>query len=353
MKLKALALGSGILIVLAVAAFAVNRWMYAPPSAGRIGQPLLPDLDLSETSQIRIESNEHEVTLNSEDGTNWTVAEQHGFPVDTKKLKGLLFKLANERVAHQVTENPDKLAALGLLMPEENGNKREKDKTGVLVSLLDKQGQPMFRLLIGNDRSQGAAFGGTYVRFPEHSAAYLVSDSILADFRPEDWIDTVVFDVEADKVLKSIRISKSGKRPLRLGRDKPGDPWRVDGIDPERLNQQEAKNLANQLAGLDIFNIMPGDSDPAKVGRKKTGRLEFEFFDKRKFSVEIGEEAAPDDYRYLTLRAELDPSVQDEDLRRQVEAFNRRYDGRLLAVYDWDGGRMLRERKDFLAKKKP
>ena len=99
MKLKALALGSGILIVLAVAAFAVNRWMYAPPSAGRIGQPLLPDLDLSETSQIRIESNEHEVTLNSEDGTNWTVAEQHGFPVDTKKLKGLLFKLANERVA--------------------------------------------------------------------------------------------------------------------------------------------------------------------------------------------------------------------------------------------------------------
>jgi hypothetical protein len=124
----------------------------------------------------------------------------------------------------------------------------------------------------------------------------------------------------------------------------------VSGLAPEQVNQEETRSLANQIAALDIYRVAPGNSDPAAMGRKTTGLVEVRFFDKRAFTIDIGEQKGQEDFRYLTLAARLDPAGQDEALRKKVDAFNQRYRNRLLAVYDWDGGRLLRERKDFIAK---
>lgn len=353
MKLKALALGSGILVVLAVAAFAVNRWIAAPPTVGRVGQPLMTGVDPTQARKVEIVSSEGTVTLTTDDGTEWRVAEQHGFPVDTKKIKGLFFKLADEKLAHKVTENPQTLPDLGLLTREENGGKLEKDKTGRVLRIYGEGGQPLFALLLGKDRTgQGQmSFGGVYVRYPEDTAAYLVSQSVLTDLRPQDWIDPVVLDVDAGKMLASIAIERSGQRPVRLSREEPDGTWRLAGMPQQQLDQDAVQRVASQLAGMDTFKIESPDVPAAQVGRGKTGRVEFALFDKRRFTVEIGEAQAADEFRYLTIRAELPPDVDDAALRGQVEAFNRRFGGRLLAVYDWDGKRLLASWEDFRKQK--
>ena len=84
MKLKVLALMSGILVLLAVAAFAVNRWMNEPQDQGRVGQTLMGTASPADARRIEIVTPEHKVTLDTTDGSTWTVAQQGEFPVEIR-----------------------------------------------------------------------------------------------------------------------------------------------------------------------------------------------------------------------------------------------------------------------------
>ena len=353
MKMKHLATISALLVLLALAAFGVNRWMGGSALPERVGQSIMPDLDMARLAKIVIESNEGSVTLNAGKGTPWTVAEQHDFPVDTKKINGLILKLSQGKVAHLITAKLEKLGGLGLLKPEENEGKREKEKTGVSIRILDSEDKPMFQIIMGNERrGQGAStFGGTYARFPDNTQAYLISESVISEFKPEDWIDTVVLDVDGKKTIKSIRIEKPGQSPLTMTRDEPESEWKVEGIAADKVNQSEVTSMVNQLAGLNIFKVARKNAPPSETGRKKTGTVRFDFFDRRSFTVDVGMDKSEDEFRYLSIQASLPPEVEDAGLKEQVEEFNRRFSARLVAVYDWDGGRLLRERTDFTVKK--
>lgn len=355
MKLKVLALVSGILVVLAVAAFAVNRWITTPSTAGKVGEPLMSGVDLAQAGRIEIVSPESTVTLRTTDGSQWTVQEQNDFPVDPKKFKSLMLKLSSEKLAHEVTQNKAHLAELGLLTKEENGGKLEKGKTGRRLSIFTKDGHPLYTVLLGNDRrgQGGMTFGGVYVRYPGDTAAYLVSQSVVTELKPEDWIDGAVLDLDANKDIASVRVEQPGQRPVVLSRAKAGDPWQAQGLPAAQLDDAAVRRLIGQLAGLSLFKVAAGDAAPGSLGRAKTGRVEFSLFDKRHYTMDIGEAKAPDDFRYLSIRAELDPSVTDTALRQGVEAFNKRFGGRLLGVYDWDAKHMLPSLDELKVKPKP
>ena len=354
MKLRVLALVSAILVVLAVAAFAVNRWMTAPKTEGRVGKILMSDVDLAKATRIEIVSPDHTVTLHTEHGREWSVAQEQDFPVDPKKLKTLFVRLTSEKIAHKVTDNADKLPDLGLLTADENNGKLEASKTARVLSVLGKDDKPIFGLLMGNDRrGQGAmTFGGVYVRYPKEKAAYLIGDSVVTDYRPEDWIDTSVLDLNADKDIRSVRVEQPGQRPVHLSRAKADDPFKLDGMPDADLDKSQVRRVTGQLAGLSAFKVKAGDTPVAEVGRARTGRVELELFDKRHFTVDVGEAKAKDDYRYITVRATLDASVKDPALHEQVDAFNKRFVGRLLGVYDFDGKTMLTAWKDYKVKPK-
>jgi len=208
--------------------------------------------------------------------------------------------------------------------------------------------------MIGRDRGgeRNAGFGGTYIRFGAEEAAYLIKDTVLQDFKPEDWIEKKIFDEVADKVLKTIRIRRPGKKEMVFSREKPETKWNLVGVPPERLKQTEIKNLANLIGGMDLSIIAPADKSAADLGRKRTGQVAFEFFDKRKFTLEIGDQKAKDEYRYFTIKANLDASVSDQKLKDQMTAFNKRFQNRIIGIYDWDGSKLLQARKMFLAEQK-
>jgi len=353
MKLKVLGSMSGILVVLAVAAFAVNRWINTPSGLGRVGQTVMANVDLSLARRVEIVSPDNAVTLETADGSLWTVAQQERFPVDTKKIKGLFLKLTTLKVAHQITDNADRLGDLGLLTQAENGGKLPPDKTAKALTVVDKDGKPLFQLLLGGDRhGQGAmGFGGTYIRYPQEKTAYLIGDSVLVDWRPEDWIDNAVLELDAEKNLRAVQVRVPGQREVSLSHATAGEPWKLAGMPDSEVDQEAVRRVTNQLAGLNTFRVAPGNAPPAELGRQKVGYVAFELFDKRRFSVDVGEAKGKNDFRYLSIRTELDPSVKDDALQGWVDAFNARFGGRLLGVYDWDGSRMLQSWKDY--QKKP
>ena len=354
MKFRSLSIFSGVLIVLAVGVFGLNRWGGGSSSEVRTGKSVMGTADVSQATKIQIQSHEGMVTLVQVTDNQWTVLEQNGFSASPQKIKALLVKLNTEKIAHLTTDKKEKLAGLNVLTAEENGGKWEKGKTGYRIRFLDAQDKSLFDMVIGRDRGgeRNVGFGGTYIRFVGEEITYLIKDTVLVDYRPEDWIDKEIFDEVADKVLKSIRIRKPGKKEMVFSREKPEAKWTLAGVPPERLKQTEIKSLANLIGGMDLSKIAPADKPAAELGRKRMGQVNFEFFDQRKFTLEIGDRKAKDDYRYFTIKANLDPSVSDQKLKARVTAFNERFQNQIIGIYDWDGSKLLQERKEFLAERK-
>lgn len=354
MKFKTLLIFSGVLFTLAVAVFGINRWGGDSRGGERTGKSVMGTVDVSLATKIEIQSHEGKVTLAQAPDGQWSVAEQGGFSADVQKIKTLLVRLNTEKIAHRTTGKKEQLAGLGVLTAEENGGKWEKGKTGYRIRFLDAKGDSLFDLMIGRDRGgeRNAGFGGTYVRFGSEEAAYLIKDTVLRDYQPEDWIEKKIFDEVADKVLKTIRIRRPGKKEMVFSREKPEAKWNLAGVPAERLKQREIKNLADLIGGMDLSKIASPDKPAAELGRKRMGQVAFEFFDKRNFILEIGDQKAKDEYRYFTIKANLDATVSDKKLKEQVTAFNKRFQNRIMGIYDWDGSKLLQARKDFLTERK-
>lgn len=323
-------------------------------SGQRTGQTVLGQLDLSSAVKIRIQSHEGTVTLIQSGAGGWKVKEQNNFPANMQKIKTLLVKLTTETVAHRTTDKKEKMAGLNVLTAKENGGKWEKNKTGRLVNFLDAKEQTLFGLILGRDRGgeTNSGYGGTYIRYAGEDDVYMIKDTVLIDFKAEDWIVKTVFDEKADQVIKSMRIRKPGSPELVFTRAKPEGAWAMAGVPTKQFKQSEAKGLANLIAGLDLSKVAQAPQSQAKLGRKETGIVVFEFFDKRKFTMDIGLEKADDQFRYITIKGDLDGSVSDPKLKEKVQSFNTRFAGHLLAIYDWDGKQLTREKKDFLVAQK-
>lgn len=355
MNLKKLGLTSGVLVVLAVAVMAFN-WSRNTPSQGqRVGQPLLGALDMSQAASINIRTLDKEVTLLATDEGGWIVKEQSGFPADVQKLSTLLLNINAEKASHLLTRRKEKLAELGLLTEVENDGKREKDKTASVFSIVDKEGKPLYQLLFGKDRrNSNGSFGGQYIRFGDEMAAYLVGKSLFVDKDSKDWLDRVIFSVTAKDTMQRIQVSAPGQADVTLSRGKKEDPWSLEGAGAASFKQSAAVSLANMIGGLDMSGAVKAagadgkTADAKKYGRTRTGKVLVDFFDKRRYTITVGTEKAEGDLRYATFSAELDPAATDEKLKTEVADFNAKYQGYLLALYEWDGNQLIKPRKEYL-----
>lgn len=350
MKLKTLALAVVGLAVLAGAGL-LARWKLGTPSAGgHVGQPLLDAVDMNAAARIELTGPSFRTSLIAKP-SGWAVLEQGDFPADQGKLNTFLLKLAEQKVADKVTENPSNFSDLGLLTVEENGGKAEERKTGTLLRILDGSGKPLYQLLIGRDRAPSAStssFGGQYVRFPQEKAALLIGTTLFAETDPKEWIEKPILPPEAEKKFHLIRVERAGAKPLTFSREQADSAWQLDGSTQRGLNVKEIDNLSKKLRDLEVARIAPAGSTEDALGRAKRSGVEARTFDGRVFRLDVGEGKGPENYRYATVREVLDGSVSDAALKKEAETFNGKFKSRVFAIPDWDATRLLRERKEYL-----
>jgi len=353
MKLKTLAIAVAALALLAGIGLLAKWKLGAPAAAGRVGQPLMGALDMTQAARIELVGPASRTTLIAQPA-GWTVQEQGGFPADQGKLNTFLLKLAEQKIADTVSDNPADFGDLGVLTVAENGNKAEERKTGTLFRILDGSGKPLYQLLIGRDRSQSmtvSAYGGQYVRFPQDKAALLIGTTLYAETDPKEWLDKAILPAEAEKNFRSIRVERPGAKLLTFSRKQADSPWEMDGGTPRGLNAQEIDNLSKKLRDLQVGQIAPAGGTPASLGRAKLGVVEAHTFDGRTWRLDVGELKGADNYRYATVRETLDGSVSDAAQKKQAEAFNEKFKGRVFGIPDWDASRLFHERKEYLQSK--
>lgn len=353
MKLKTLAIAVAALALLAGIGLLVQWKLGTPAAGGRVGQPLMDAVDMNQAGRIELVGPASRTTLIAQPA-GWMVQEQGGFPADQGKLNAFLLKLAEQKIADTVTANPADFGDLGVLTVAENANKAEERKTGTLLRILDSTGKPLYQLLIGRDRAPSttvSAYGGQYVRFPQDAAALLIGTTLYAETEPKEWIEKPILPAEAEKQFRSIRVERPGKKPLEFSREKADSAWQLDGATPRGLNVQEIDNLSKKLRDLEVAQIAPAGSTQASLGRAKLGVVEARTFDGRTFRLDVGEAKGAENYRYATVRETLDGGVSDAALKKQAQAFDAKFKGRIFAIPDWEASRLLRERKEYLQAK--
>jgi len=352
-NLKVLSIATGILLVLAVAGVVIDRNWDDARDGARVGKVLLEDIDMTQAGSIEILSEEGTIDLKVENGA-WVVEQQDGFPAGLSKIQSFLFRLSRARIEHKVTENPERLAELGLLTLEENGDKFEKDKTATVFTINDAEGKRLYRLYIGADRrsksgqSLRAPIGGQYVRFPDEAAAYLIANPLFLEREAQDWLRAEIFDFDHEKQLRRVRLRQPGKKELVLSRDDPEKPWRVSGIDEAKLDMEEVKDLARRVAELEVSRVAARGRGEKELGRSELAVIDLDLFDKRSYRVEIGLESADEDFRYVKFSATVDASVEDESLKKSVAEFNDVFAKRRIAVYEWEAEQVVKAGKDLL-----
>lgn len=354
MNLKVMSIVTGILLVVAVSGVIIERLGGGGAKPGRVGAYLMENVDMSKAGSIHVLSDEGEVNLIFADG-KWLVREQDQFPAGPKKIQAFLFRLTRSKIEHKVTENPAKLAELGLLTVGENDGKFEKEKTATVFTIKDQSGKRIYQLLIGTDRRQGAGMqqsaGGQFVRFADSTAAYLIPNPLFLERISKDWLRPRIFDFEHKKQFSKFRIRQPGKKDVVFTRKDAGSPWLMAGADATLLDKDEVDNLALRIGDIEVSLVAGRDKSEKDLGLERKAVIEINTFDKRAYRMEVGLKIADKEYRYAKFTAALDGSVRDEALKQAVSVFNDEFAKRRIGIYDWEAQQLLKTAKDLFKNK--
>ena len=242
---------AGISVGLATAALVVSD---APLTSTSLNRPLVPDLAtrINDVVRIEISGPDGQTTLESHEGRGWTVAEKRGFAADQRAVVTLLRKLGELRIVEAKTALPERLARLELEDPASESARSHR------VVLQEAGGQPVADLVVGK-RAFGV-FGpgraGTYVRLAEESQAWLSDGDLTALSDPDEWIESDIVDLDADRV-KLVSLEPQDGVLVTTSRTTPDDAdFDLAGVPAGRVADQakltELSQLFTQLTLMDV-----------------------------------------------------------------------------------------------------
>ena len=257
----ALALSAiAVILMLLAGSFAGPPEGQDPPPA-----PLAPGLALrlSEAARIEMTFRGATTTLVRQDGT-WRVADRDMAPADQPRVSALLAGLAAARLLERRTDDPERLARLGLDDPAARGS------VATLLRVLDGNAAVLAAVVVGTHPNRaGPAEAGTatqaYVRAADQNQAWLARADLPLAADPAEWLAHDLLSVPAADVA-SVAIRRDGEafRLVREGGhlvlDPPGPP-----LDPFR-----ADATAAALDGLSLQDIRPVAKLPGREVAQST-----------------------------------------------------------------------------------
>lgn len=182
----------------------------AGASAGTLLIPALADR-LDAVGQVLIEGAgpARLVTLDRGDD-GWSVAEEDGYPADSKKLNALLIALSEARIVEEKTSNPDFYSRLGV------EDIADEDAGSLELTLVADDDR--FSVLLGD------AYGNDerYARLPDSAQSVLVNQNPDVSRDPSDWVLKQIVSV-AGKRVQRVEIMHSDGERLVIRKDSPDE----------------------------------------------------------------------------------------------------------------------------------
>ncbi|MFO1153380.1 MAG: DUF4340 domain-containing protein [Rhodospirillales bacterium] len=245
-----------VLLLVTVVAVGVAAALVAqqrrPATIAGVGEPVLPGL-LENANRIeRIELKSGETTLNlARTDHDWVIETINGFPASFEKIKALVVGLAQLRRVEPKTEHPESYPQLGV---EDAG----PGAASSLVSLLDHQGAPVARLIVGKESFAGGT-GGHYVRIPGEMRAWLAAGTLDVSLGARDWAMPEIVNIDGADV-RQVRIRQPNGETIVASRTDASEASLTLRTVPAGTRPKDpgiSDGFAGALTAVDLDDVKP------------------------------------------------------------------------------------------------
>jgi hypothetical protein len=247
---------AAITVVTTVAAIFAVLTAPAVTTLRFVDEPAFPALrkNPDAVAKIVLSTPEGAITLVRETGDRWSALERFGYPVDRKRVRGLVVALADMRLIERKTARPELYERLQVEAPDAEGAKSQ------LVRLESADGKVLAEAIIGKQRFRltGTEPSGTYLRRPGEPQTWLASGGVQLDPQVGAWLDDQIVDLP-EEAIRRVVVKRADEPGYFVVRDSPEDPWRLAGLAQGEVARQDANlgRLTGALAGVQLEDVQP------------------------------------------------------------------------------------------------
>lgn len=294
MKLKPLALlVAALALVAGFVSWQRGKPVVDPSTDPRVGQALVANDTLSALRGLRLVAGGKSLTLTADAaGTQWTVPDYFGLPVDFGKLVGFVHSLRDVKVSRFVTTRADRLARLGF--------------DGDLIELRGTDAKPLLTLHLGKN----ADSGGRFIKLNDEPKAYLVDFSAWLDTTAKNWANSQLLDVKAADIA-SIELRFADGSRLTAQHAEDGTSWTADNLPAgKELDASKLDSLVSQLASLRFTDTTEPTAPDAVAAKEHTQTVVVTTKDGTSYTIALGRRPAAPATRSAIPKADEAQSTQ-------------------------------------------
>jgi hypothetical protein len=332
-QFTALVAATAISVVVAAATYAYfNRW-----SAGRVeGVTALPALtrQAASVAAVEITQGERKLTLQRA-GDQWRIKERDGYPAAADRVRALLVTLQDAELIEPKTAIKDKLKLLELEDPA------AKDAKSRLVRILDTKGGIIGEVVVGKSRDNvfGASKGGTYVRRPAETQAWLAKGEPKTPLDMRDWVQSSIFDLDQSKMEK-ITLEHAGEEPLVIEKgDGKDQKFKLAAMPEDKKLKQGVTldQIAQGFSSMSLEDVRKMAAPPAADG---VSVLKLEAEGGLAVTFRLRREA---DQSWVSLAA----TGADGDAKKKADEINAQANGWEFKIPQWKADQIGKRRADI------
>lgn len=342
-----------ILGIVALVLFLIAGFMYSgitfTGDSFRSGSPLIQGLDTGKIAKLTISSKDNSLTL-KKTGDSFSLVEKNNYPADISKINELLVDILEVRLKEKISENADYFEELGV---------SDAHDEAVIVSLFDANDEPLTGLVKGKSLERGS---GSYVRQLNGKIAYSSSNYLSINSSINNYLETSLFDIEAEKISE-VRVS-SPEGFYQIVRESNGET--EPAAEGEEAEEESKIVLLNVPAGRtaddteyeDVFEALVDlEFDDVSPAAELTGLNWDSVFECRLDSgllYRVRSAKAEDDKYYVALsavsplreRIQITQQESEEELKKKetlllandkTETFNALHTGWVYEISSIDG----------------
>ncbi len=238
-----------LLLGIAILSMAILTWSQRDAGSTSETNLLLASLkeNLNHLEKVEIKTATESISLVRLDN-GWGISEKHLYSADFSQLSELLDELSKAKLIEKKTSRPENFAILEV---------RNIDVKGSKASLVSGFAPDYsFSVLIGKS-AQGR--DGHFVRRPDESQVWLTDKSFELGESTLSWLDPVIVNIDAEKIVKVDQIDASGVIKVSVERIAGEENMVLRNL-PEgrRLKYPSAANaLARSLVNVRLVDVAP------------------------------------------------------------------------------------------------
>lgn len=234
-----------ILAVVSVAAAVYAVWTAPGMTTVELADtPAFPDLHarLDAVARITIADGENTATLERGADGAWGVSERAGYAAALARVRELVTRLADMRLAEPKTARPDRFARLGVANPA------GPDADARRATLSDSEGGVLAAAVIGRRvfTATGGSDAGTYIRRDGDDRAWLAGGGVAVDADPRTWLRPTIVEI-APASVRSIEVVDPDGGAHKLTRSADTDAFELA---PPQVNVAVDQDALRRILGV-------------------------------------------------------------------------------------------------------